>query len=129
MGRLWQQLLLMQHSAVFQFIPVETLIHQNQKKYYQVLEKCDKAGDSTLFIQFSLELILQALLEFQKSYKPNRIVGKDRILIAMSKLNEDFFSRSEDLAAAVQANQLKITGEKSQAKYQILAGRMAVGRK
>lgn len=144
MGRLWQQLLLMQHSAVFQFIPVETLIHQNQKKYYQVLEKCDKAGDSTLFIQFSLELILRALAEFQKSYKPNRIVGKDRILIAMSKLNEDFFSRSEylalfpglstatasrDLAAAVQANQLKITGEKSQAKYQILAGGMAVGRK
>jgi len=47
MGRLWQQLILMKHSPLFEFVSVETLIHHRQKQYYKVLETCDKAGAST----------------------------------------------------------------------------------
>jgi Fic family protein len=50
MGRLWQQLLLMKASPVFEYLSIESLIHQNQKKYYLALEKSDVKGESTDFI-------------------------------------------------------------------------------
>ena len=38
MGRLWQTLILMQQYPVFEFLPVESLIKENQEEYYKVLE-------------------------------------------------------------------------------------------
>lgn len=66
MGRLWQQLLLMKEDPIFQAVTVESLIRKNQQQYYDVLAACDKAADSTLFIEFSLECILEALRDFKK---------------------------------------------------------------
>jgi len=59
MGRLWQSVILFRWNPVFSWIPVETIIRDRQQEYYSVLAKCDKAGSSTLFIEF----ILNALLE------------------------------------------------------------------
>lgn len=59
MGRLWQQRLLMDHSALFEYLSVETWIHQSQKHYYKSLEQSDIKGKSTDFIEFSLEIILK----------------------------------------------------------------------
>lgn len=61
MGRLWQQLLLMKEDSVFEFVSVETIIKNNQYSYYEALAACDKAADSTLFIEFCLTHILSAL--------------------------------------------------------------------
>ncbi len=58
MGRLWQQLLLMKVSAIFEYLPIGSLIHKNQKKYYKALEKSDVKGESTDFVEFSLEMIV-----------------------------------------------------------------------
>ena len=133
-GRLWQQLILMKHSDIFQYLPVESLIHKNQKSYYQALEKCDKAGDSTLFIEFSLGLILKSLEQFQKDYKPNRIVSSDRITRAKQFFKNKEFVRveylklfpeistataSRDLAEGVNKKIFSIFGDKRSAKYKI----------
>lgn len=61
MGRLWQSLLLQEVHPLFGQIPLETLVSQNQNAYYEALAACDRAGESTLFIQFMLGIILQAL--------------------------------------------------------------------
>ena len=134
-GRLWQQLILMKHSEVFQYVSIESLIYKEQKKYYQVLETCDKAGDSTAFIEFSLTLILKALQQFQKEYLPKRITSEERILFAKEHFKKKEFSRknyiqlfetistataSRDLAAAVEKKIFKISGDKSNAKYRSL---------
>nr|WP_322874202.1 Fic family protein [Aquimarina sp. ERC-38] len=63
MGRLWQTLILMTKYPVFEYIPFETLISKDQDKYYKALADCDKAGKSTLFIEYMLSVINTSLSE------------------------------------------------------------------
>lgn len=62
-GRLWQTLVLSQWNPLLAFLPVETVIRDQQADYYKVLATCDKAGNSTAFIEFLLSVLLTALRE------------------------------------------------------------------
>jgi Fic family protein len=62
-GRLWQTLILSQWNPLLAFLPVETVIRDQQADYYKVLAACDKAGNSTAFIEFRLAALLTALRE------------------------------------------------------------------
>lgn len=132
MGRLWQQLVLMKHSPVFEYLAVETLIHKNQKEYYSVLENCDKLGNSTLFIEFSLDLILKALKEFQSEYKPKKLNSNERLQHANNHFKNNYFFRKEymlifsdistatasrDLSQGVINKLLIVSGEFNKSKY------------
>jgi Fic family protein len=57
MGRLWQTLILGQWNERFYLLPIESLIKDQQPRYYQVLEAADQAASSTVFIEFMLEII------------------------------------------------------------------------
>jgi Fic family protein len=61
MGRLWQTLILSQWKPLFAFLPVETVIRDQQAEYYKILAACDKAGNSTAFIEFLLSALVVAL--------------------------------------------------------------------
>ena len=63
MGRLWQTLILSHWNPLFAFLPVESVIRDRQADYYRVLGACDKAGNSTAFIEFLLAALLTALRE------------------------------------------------------------------
>ncbi|MEO5913825.1 MAG: Fic family protein [Luteolibacter sp.] len=63
MGRLWQTLVLSRWNPLFAWLPVETVIRDQQAEYYQILATCDKAGNSTAFIAFLLAALLKALQE------------------------------------------------------------------
>ena len=52
MGRLWQTLLLSRWNPIFANIPVESLIYQNQKAYYDALQASTDRADSVPFIEF-----------------------------------------------------------------------------
>ena len=96
MGRLWQQLLLSKENPIFKFITVEELIKDNQKNYYSVLGQCDKTGDSTTFIEFSLNLILMALETYRKSTSISTVKDPaSRLQYARKTLQERWFSRKE----------------------------------
>ena len=56
-------LILSNWNPLFAQLPVESVIHQRQAQYYRVLGLCDKAGNSTAFIEFLLDAILSALRE------------------------------------------------------------------
>ena len=62
MGRLWQTLLLSRWNSIFANIPVESLIYQNQKAYYDALQASTDRADSAPFIEFILQMILDAIL-------------------------------------------------------------------
>lgn len=62
MGRLWQTLILSRWNPIFANIPVESLIYQNQKAYYEVLQAITDRTDSASFIEFILQMILDAIL-------------------------------------------------------------------
>lgn len=66
MGRLWQSLMLQKWHPIFAWLPIETLVHEHQKAYYRVLRLADNAGESTLFVEFMLRMIRDALQDLSK---------------------------------------------------------------
>lgn len=62
-GRLWQTLILSRWNPLFAFLPVESVIREQQTQYYKVLGACDQVGNSTAFIEFLLAALLTALRE------------------------------------------------------------------
>jgi Fic family protein len=111
MGRLWQTLLLMKKYPVFEYIPFETLISKDQEKYYNALAACDKAGKSTKFIEYMLDVIndsLSSLLSFN-----NRNFNTKQRLDYFESLNIHEFSRKDymdvfkDISSATASRDLK----------------------
>ncbi len=56
-GRLWHTLLLSKWNPVFAWLPVESIIHENQAEYYRAINISNESGDSTAFIEFMLSVI------------------------------------------------------------------------
>ncbi|XVN41723.1 MAG: Fic family protein [Rickettsia endosymbiont of Argas persicus] len=134
-GRLWQQLLLMQANKIFEYVSVESLIRHNQSEYYHILSKCDKLGESTLFIEFMLDQILAALKLYSNNivYEANSPLS--RIEFAKTALADKWFTRkdyitvhknistataSRDLAYGLDQGILISKGEKNQICYKFL---------
>lgn len=61
MGRLWQTLILAKWNPVFASIPVESMVYAHQSEYYEVLNASTQNGESTVFVEFMLKIILLAL--------------------------------------------------------------------
>lgn len=132
MGRLWQTLILIQKYPVFEFLPVESLIKENQEAYYRVLELSDNIGQSTPFIEWMLNIILQALENLLKTQN-RTLTAEDRIELFKDKIGKQEFSRkdylqnfkeisqataSRDLKWAVEQEVLEKSGDKRLTKYQ-----------
>jgi Fic family protein len=135
MGRLWQTLILMQKYPIFEFLPFETLISNDQEKYYKALAESDKSGKSTKFIEYMLGVIdisIGELLNFN-----NRTLNeKDRLEYFIS-LNKIEFTRkdymdifkdissataSRDLKKGTASNLFKKTGERNKTVYKLITG-------
>ena len=63
MGRLWQTLILTHWHPLFLSLPLESVIKDNQQRYYEALEQADQQANSTAFIHFMLSVIAQTLAE------------------------------------------------------------------
>ena len=94
MGRFWQTRILMNVNPIFEFVPIEKLIKDNQKEYYDVLAISDNSGKSTEFIEFMLNIINQTLRETISEAKPTSPDYNKRTEIALLKLS-DWFDRKE----------------------------------
>lgn len=61
MGRLWQTLILSRWKPLLAWLPVESVIRDRQAEYYGALAAADNAGASTVFIEFLLSALVEAL--------------------------------------------------------------------
>ncbi len=61
LGRLWQTLILTRWNPLFACIPVESMVHARQGDYYAAIQESSARGESSPFIVFMLEAILDAL--------------------------------------------------------------------
>ena len=61
LGRLWQSLILTELHPVFQHLPIETMVHDNQQEYYQAINASSAANNCGIFIDFMLKEILNTL--------------------------------------------------------------------
>ena len=55
---------------MFAWIPVESIIHDRQNEYYQAINDSNDAAESTVFIEFMLSAIKDALFETIDDNKP-----------------------------------------------------------
>lgn len=130
MGRLWQTLILIEKYPVFEFLPFETLICNDQEQYYKALAESDKSGNSTKFIEYMLNVIHVSLLELL-NYNSRILTEKDR-LEYFSSLNKAEFTRKDymnvfkDISSATASRDLKKgvdldifekIGEKNKTRY------------
>lgn len=118
MGRLWQQVILMQEDVIFEYLPIETLIKENQQQYYKVLGICDKAGESTIFIEFMLEQTLSALTDYNDNILSTVTTPSTRLEYAKECFANKTFSRKDylllhkDISTATASRDLKYASEK-----------------
>ena len=62
-GRLWHTLLLSQWNPAFAWLPIESIIYDNQQAHYNAINASNDTVDSTPFIEFMLSVIKSALME------------------------------------------------------------------
>lgn len=65
MGRLWQNVLLSAEDPLFVWVPIETQVYQRQQEYYDALARAHAEGDATVFVEFMLETIRDALYDMR----------------------------------------------------------------
>ena len=132
MGRLWHTLILSCYHPLFQHVPIESVIRERQKEYYSVLNRCNRAGNSTAFIEFSLAATHEALDRTLSQLASATVTAEQRLETAHEHFAKRPFSRkdymalfpklstataSRDLRQAVDDRRLVRTGDKSLARY------------
>ena len=102
-GRLWQTLILSQWDPLFAWMPVETLIHHNQRQYYKALRDSNRNElDCRPFIDFMLNVIEDSLhkyinIPFEENVGVN--VGVKETILKM--IENDPNVSAKDIAAAI----------------------------
>lgn len=88
MGRLWQTVILKEWKDVFAWLPVETLVKENQADYYKALSTSDSNADSTLFTEFMLSMILSAVEEIIRTEKKVSVKVTAKVTANQKKIIE-----------------------------------------
>jgi Fic family protein len=62
-GRLWQTLILSRWNPLFAQIPIESMVYAHQQDYYSAIAQSTKEAESTPFVEFMLQVILEKAME------------------------------------------------------------------
>ncbi len=68
-GRLWQTALLASWKPIFAWIPIESIIKDNQEEYYRAFTLSTSQGKSNIFILFMLKVINKAISDMVNDTK------------------------------------------------------------
>jgi len=106
-GRLWQSVILYHYRKVFNAIPTESIIRDNQEDYYKALENSGSLGESTPFIEFMLEVILNTILKVNKENVPKNVPKN----VPLKRLNEimKLIQKDKNITILQLANILNVT--------------------
>ncbi len=115
MGRLWQTVILKEWKSIFAWIPVESLVKENQAEYYNALNSSDTDADSTKFIEFMLNLILRMVEEIISTENAaKKITAKITIKITanqkkiLDEIEKNPFITQDELSAKLGIARLNI---------------------
>ena len=95
LGRLWQSLILTKLHPLFQHLPIETMVHDNQPEYYQAINASSAKNDCGIFVDFMLKEILNAL----KQHAEGEVVESDNPVLDF--ILEHPGSRANQISAAL----------------------------
>jgi Fic family protein len=131
LGRFWQTRLLMEVNPIFEYVPIEETIKNNQEHYYKTLAEADHTGKSTIFIEFMLETINKTLRRTIDESNPGTIGYEKRTEFALAALTgwfdrKDYMKINKGISTATASRDLKqlllegkieSTGEGRMTKY------------
>ncbi len=83
-GRLWQTALLASWKPIFEWVPIESIIKDNQEEYYKAIALSTSDGKSNRFILFMLGVIKEAIEEFVRDTHDHQIHISNQIKALMS---------------------------------------------
>ncbi len=98
LGRMWHSILLGKWKKLFYWLPIEELIRTRQLEYYNALGESDKDADSSIFVEFILEIILDTLMKTEVVGKPevsNNMNLPENLLRLLNAIGGDELSTSE----------------------------------
>ncbi len=130
MGRFWQTLMLRHGQPCFSLVPIETAVKDHQQAYYEALARSSKEGKSTVFIEFMLGVILEAVRGLEKLVS-GKAKPSDRIAFMMKHCPKEFTRKeyiqlvgdiaahtaSRDLRDAVEQGLIVMIGSRARAVY------------
>ena len=102
MGRFWQSRLLAEWNPVFEYLPVENMIRENQADYYKAIERTTDENDSGIFAEFMLQTILDAIKKHKKKVTAKvavKVTANQQKII--SAINENPYITQEELSKKV----------------------------
>lgn len=88
-GRLWQSVMLHTYNPLFSSLPTESIVRDHQEEYYKALEDATSLGESTPFIEFMLNMILQAILKVgnEVGNKVGNLTENQTMIVQMMRTN------------------------------------------
>ena len=81
MGRLWQTLILSQWKSELAYLPVESVINNQQMQYYAALSAADRASDATEFVVYMLNALLSAMHDVHLAPSKHQVGTKYELTI------------------------------------------------
>ena len=131
MGRLWQTLILSRWKPLFHHVPLESVIKECQQDYYNALGQSDNSANSTAFIVFVLQAILNTIeqnapvnIENLKTPDAVLVLIKHDPLITRAKLAELIAKDVRTIARAIKKLQdagiLQRVGSDKTGHWQVL---------
>lgn len=104
-GRMWHTLILAKWKEFFLWLPIETLIREQQEEYYESINAANVDGESTVFVKFMLEIIKKALVELTQTVARSE---KKELGATQGKLIE-LLKEDNKISAKVAAEKLGIS--------------------
>jgi Fic family protein len=105
-GRLWQSVILNSFNPIFSLLPTESIVRDHQEEYYKAIENSTELGESTPFIEFMLEMILQSMQKVKNDVPKD--VPKNVPIKRLNKIIE-LVVKNRDITIAELANMLEVS--------------------
>jgi Fic family protein len=108
-GRLWQSVILYNYNPLFASLPTEGIVRNHQEEYYKALENSTAMGESTPFIEFMLDMILQTINKFGNEVgnavgnKIGNLTQNQIMIVELMKVNSKISAKklSEEVGISV----------------------------
>jgi Fic family protein len=108
-GRLWQSVILYNYNPLFASLPTESIVRNHQEEYYKALENSTAMGESTPFIEFMLDMILQTINKFGNEVgnavgnKIGNLTQNQIMIVELMKVNSKISAKklSEEVGISV----------------------------
>lgn len=110
MGRYWQTMLLSRWKGLFAWLPVETIVKENQQAYYDAIAMSDKMADSSYFVAFMLNCLLTSLKLEVANKVTNKVTNKseEKVLKLIKKDNRVTIAKLCELTGMSESGVKKI---------------------